>query len=283
MTPGGTVGPLAPLGSLLSGGMTYWGGGDHQSFPFGGALMAGLKMNGVRKWLPMYRSWSALTDIVAPSTKGALALQRQMMEGLPVFNNGLVGRTLAKSMSGTNVGNWLSDASKATPFFRRAGIVGGVVSTGIDGYNLIQDGNPVDAFHRDGAGYIADVSKTAFSASTTAFLIAPNPVTGGAVIVSGAVWAGAEAWQHREQIANGVKTGANFVWDHSAIGYAFNHQQDITNAFNSGVDMASDLASDVHQTLDSGVDTVKDGLSNMGSSAVDGGKDLVKGVGGLFH
>lgn len=43
------------------------------------------------------------------------------------------------------------------------------------GVALVDQGNPVDAYRREGAAYVADVAGTAFSASTTAFLVAPNP------------------------------------------------------------------------------------------------------------
>jgi hypothetical protein len=157
-------------------------------------------------------------------------------------------------------GSWLGNVSKATPVFRRLGIAGGVYSTVTDGYNLIQQGNPVDAFQRDGAGYVADIGRTAFSASTTAFLIAPNPVTGGAVIVSGGIWLGAEAWDHREAIGHAVSTGADWAWDHSVAGQVWNHREDIGNALDSGVDMVGDGLSDVADT---------------GGDLVDGAKDLV--------
>ncbi|MFO6452037.1 MULTISPECIES: hypothetical protein [unclassified Aeromicrobium] len=92
---------------------------------------------------------------------------------------------------------------------RGLGIVGGVYSTAVGVNNLIQQGNPIDAFEREGAGYVADVAETAFSASTTAFLIAPNPVTGAIAVGTGLVWAGAEVVDHWDEISD----GASKAWD----------------------------------------------------------------------
>lgn len=92
---------------------------------------------------------------------------------------------------------------------RYLGVAGGVVNTGVGLANLIEQGNPIDAFEREGAGYVADVAETAFSASTTAFLVAPNPVTGALAVTSGVVWVGAEVVDHWDEIAE----TASDVWD----------------------------------------------------------------------
>jgi hypothetical protein len=92
---------------------------------------------------------------------------------------------------------------------RGLGIVGGVVSTGAGVANLVQQGNPIEAFEREGAGYVADVAETAFSASTTAFLVAPNPVTGALAVGSGLVWAGAEVVDNWDDISE----TASKAWD----------------------------------------------------------------------
>jgi len=92
---------------------------------------------------------------------------------------------------------------------RALGVVGGVMSTGAGVANLVSQGDPRDAFEREGAGYVADVAETAFSASTTAFLIAPNPVTGAAAVGSGLVWAGAEVVDNWDDISD----RASKAWD----------------------------------------------------------------------
>lgn len=149
-----------------------------------------------------------------------------------IFNQGFVGRNVASLLSrGPGVlntaGVWLKSPA-ATNFFRGAGIAGGVVSTGIGLYGLYQQGNPIDAFHREGAGYVADVASTAFSASTTAFLIAPHPITGALVIGTGVVWAGAELVDHWDEVSE----FAGNAWDSGT--------DLVSGAWDSGTDFASD-------------------------------------------
>ncbi|MGI5393447.1 mucin-2 [Streptomyces sp. CA-251251] len=73
-------------------------------------------------------------------------------------------------------------------WWRVAGIGGSVVATGIGAFDVYQEGNPVEAFKRDKAGYVSKVSGVAFNASLTAAMIAPNPITIGAAAVTGLVY-----------------------------------------------------------------------------------------------
>ncbi len=135
----------------------------------------------------------------------------------PTWNTGSIAgwtaRQLGRFEATAAAGTWLSTPARATPWFRGAGIVGGIASTGIGAYDLVQQGNPIAAYERRGAGYVADVASTAFSASTTAFLIAPNPVTAGAAIVTGVVWAGAEVVDHWDEIVDVADTVGTAVSD----------------------------------------------------------------------
>jgi hypothetical protein len=79
-------------------------------------------------------------------------------------------------------------AMRTAGWWRAAGVGGSAVSTVIGAVDLVQEGNPVDAFKRDKAGYVAKVSGVAFNASLTAAMIAPNPITIGAAVVTGAVY-----------------------------------------------------------------------------------------------
>ncbi|MFE2584702.1 mucin-2 [Streptomyces sp. NPDC059378] len=79
-------------------------------------------------------------------------------------------------------------ALRTAGWWRAAGIGGSIVATGVGAFDVWQEGNPVDAFKRDKAGYVAKVSGVAFNASLTAAMIAPNPVTIGAAVVTGAVY-----------------------------------------------------------------------------------------------
>ena len=159
----------------------------------------------------------------------------------PIFQTGIVGRKLLNRMSGLTgpageFARWMQSAPRhaAMPsgLFRRPawassggvagwsplmkssdgvygmgatrtlGVVGGVVNTGIGVHDLLKQGNPGEAFQRDGAAYVADAAETAFSASTTAFLVMPNPVTAGLAVGTGLVWAGAEVVDHWDEISD---------------------------------------------------------------------------------
>ena len=110
---------------------------------------------------------------------------------------------------------------------RSLGVVGGVYSTASGVADLVGQGDPRQAFQERGTEYAADVAETAFSASSTAFFVAPNPVTAGATLVTGAAWLGLEAWNHREDIARTTSTAwrvttdvAGDLWDGASDGAA---------------------------------------------------------------
>lgn len=85
-------------------------------------------------------------------------------------------------------------------FWRTAGIGGSAVSTVIGTVDLVQEGNPVEAFKRDKAGYVAKASGVAFNASLTVAMVAPTPITIGAAVVTGAVYGVASIIDNREAI-----------------------------------------------------------------------------------
>ncbi len=178
---------------------------------------------------------------------------------LPVFNTGFVGRQLAAGLQRVprlaGAGIWL-ESGAATTFFRRAGIVGAVAGTGMGLYDLYQQGNPVEAFQREGAGYVADVANTAFSASTAAFLLCPtNPVAGAAVIITGTIWLGAEIVDNWDDIS----AAASDAWE---AGSDF-----VAGAGSAALDVASDT-----------VGAIADGAGAL----VDGAGSLVGGIGGAI-
>lgn len=80
-----------------------------------------------------------------------------------------------------------------------------------DGNRLRRDGNPVNAWRRKGAGYLADVAGAGFDVSSTACANEPTWATCGAAAVTGAAWGGAEAWQHREGLVRGVDLTTHWV------------------------------------------------------------------------
>ncbi len=210
----------------------FWSGGD-EGLPVGQMAAALLKMN------RMYRG------------------------ELPLFNTGAVGVRLASLLQqGPGVigqsGLWLQSPA-ATTFFRRAGIAGGVISTGVGLYGLYQQGNPIDAFQENGAGYVSDVASTAFSASTTAFLLTGNPAFAAVAIGSGAVWLGAEVVENWDDITEWTSdawdTGADFLGD----------------VWDGGADLASDVwgaGSDLADDFGGAVDDLASGAWDVGSGLV---------------
>ncbi|MET7292388.1 mucin-2 [Streptomyces griseoloalbus] len=85
-------------------------------------------------------------------------------------------------------------------FWRTAGIGGSAASTVIGAVDLVQEGNPVEAFKRDKAGYVAKASGVAFNASMTAAMVAPTPITMGAAVVTGAVYGVATIVDNRKAL-----------------------------------------------------------------------------------
>ena len=62
---------------------------------------------------------------------------------------------------------------------------------------------------------------------------------------------------------------ADWAWDHSLVGAAWNHREEIGAALDRGLDMAQDFGGEVGERLDQGVDMVEDGLSSVGERAGD--------------
>ncbi|GGV77786.1 hypothetical protein GCM10010294_45940 [Streptomyces griseoloalbus] len=90
-------------------------------------------------------------------------------------------------------------AFRTAGWWRAAGIGGSAVSTVIGAVDVVQEGNPVEAFKRDKAGYVSKVSGTAFNASLTVAMVAPTPVTIGAAVVTGAVYGVATIIDNKEK------------------------------------------------------------------------------------
>lgn len=105
----------------------------------------------------------------------------------------------------------LGAAAKTAGFLRGAGVVGGVLSTGFSAANVISQGNPVDAFKRNGAGYVADIAEVGFNASLTAAMVAPNPITIGLAVGTGLIYGGAKVVEHWDDIKKGAGEAANWV------------------------------------------------------------------------
>ncbi|SDQ64693.1 hypothetical protein [Thermostaphylospora chromogena] len=94
---------------------------------------------------------------------------------------------------------------------RGLGIAGGVASTAYSAANVISQGDPIKAFERRGAGYVADLAEVGFNASLTAAMIAPNPLTIGVTVATGAVFVGAKVVEHWDDIKEGAKKAVDAV------------------------------------------------------------------------
>lgn len=119
---------------------------------------------------------------------------------------------------------------------RAFGAVTGFISVGLDIWNLVQQGNPIEAFQRDPASYSSDVAQLLFDGSFTAFLLFPNPVTAVIAGVAGVIWLGTEIWDHWDDITAGIENGVEWVGDRFT---------DVTNWAGGVADDVGDFASGV--------------------------------------
>lgn len=182
--------PWDDIEDWVRGALGVWNGRDDDTFPVGRWIGGVLYMNRVRRFM-------------------------QGNGPLPTIANGWAMRQLAN----TRYFSWINNPAVQT-FGYRASVGLSVFSTISDGIVVWNHGNPIDAFEEHGAGYVADVARLGFSASTTAFLIAPNPVTGTIVIVTGTVWAIAEVVDHWDEITgffgdvgHGIADGTVWIVD----------------------------------------------------------------------
>ncbi|RLV47848.1 hypothetical protein D9V37_17160 [Nocardioides mangrovicus] len=103
------------------------------------------------------------------------------------------------------------------------------------------------------AKVIGDVAEVGFNASLTAAMIAPNPVTWGAVAVTGIVYGGARLVEHWDDVTGAVSDAGKWVGDKAS------------DAYNTVKDKVSDTVDDVKDGLGDAVDAVKDSPVNPGN------------------
>lgn len=182
---------LAEVWAFLGGDvLSLWNGGPGENMPWGRWLA------GVSKEQSMLKFLRAGGYVIEGSNP------------LPLFNAGRVGLALR----GLPSMGWMGSGA-VTGVLKWGGVAGGLY-TGVSGtVNLVRQGNPVDAYRREGAGYVADVAGTALGYSSAAFLVAPNPFTGAAVVGTGVVWLGAEGWDHHHEIVAAWDTAAGWAAD----------------------------------------------------------------------
>lgn len=137
------------------------------------------------------RTPAPILDFLAGKNSLAALNGKQWAWEANLLKVGKNAANLNRAVGGSRLSAFASGAGSAlrtAGWWRAAGIGGGVVSTAIGAVDVIQEGNPVEAFKRDKAGYVAKVSGTAFNASLTAAMVAPTPLTIGAAAVTGAVY-----------------------------------------------------------------------------------------------
>ncbi|WP_273652474.1 hypothetical protein [Cellulomonas fimi] len=172
----------------------------------------------------------------------------QLATRLATWGNAIVGKPWINPATGVVVargaGNLLTMANQSgvTTMLRTAGglrvlgVAGSAFAT-VDGavglYNNFDENNRLwsEGGTKGKAHVIGEYAETAFNASMTAALIAPNPVTLGLVAVTGLVWAGAEVVEH---------------WD------------DITAAYDTAVDWAGDRAEEAGEWVGDRLDDIKE-------------------------
>ncbi|MEL3944804.1 MULTISPECIES: mucin-2 [Streptomyces] len=137
------------------------------------------------------RTPSAILNVLTGADNYAALAGKQWAWEASLVKVGKNAAALRTATGGSRLAAFASGASaaaKTSGWWRAAGIGGSIAATGIGAFDLVQQGNPIEAFKRDKAGYISDVSGVAFNASLTAAMIAPNPVTIGAAAVTGVVY-----------------------------------------------------------------------------------------------
>ncbi|MHA7132126.1 WXG100 family type VII secretion target [Oerskovia turbata] len=132
----------------------------------------------------------------------------------------------------------LSAGAKATGVVRGLGVIGAVGATGMSFVNVASQGNPIEAFQENGIDYVADVAELGFNASLTAAMIAPNPVTIGAAVITGAIYGTTEIIAHWDEIEDLAANGAEMVAD------GWNATTEVVgDAVDAGVEKAKEFGS----------------------------------------
>jgi hypothetical protein len=279
-TPGYPIGnPLGFLGEAdipwgeiedwLRGALGVWNGSQDDTFPIGRWVAGLLYVNRVAGFLRADRA-------------------------VPTVANGWVMRRLAD----TRYVRWLNNPFVQT-VGRRVSIGLGFYSTISDAIVVYEHGNPIDAFEQEKAGYVADMARLGFSASTTAFLVAPNPITGGVVIATGVVWAGAEVVDHWDEITEfwgetyaDIEAATEWVYDQSAgvvadgwnwtAGEVGDATDRIENRLGDGYDWAADQVNAIQDWTHGQIDNLSRGwdwttgfIGDRGAEVVDAGEEFV--------
>lgn len=173
---------------------------------------------------PGVASTTWVSSILKTTSTGQLATR------LAGWGNNVFGRPWTNTVTGVTygrgAGNLLTMANpsglrtmaSSAGALRVLGVAGSGLAT-VDGVvGLVNNWDEHGEMWENGgtegkAHVIGEYAETAFNASMTAALIAPNPVTLGLVAVTGLVWAGAEVVEHWDDITAAVDDAADWVGD----------------------------------------------------------------------
>ncbi len=271
-TPGGGAFTTTDWEDWVRGALGIWNGRADETFPLGRWVFGDLWINRVAQYL---RGTN-------PIVNGTLHV--------PSVANGWAPRQLTK----TGHFRWISNPAVQAAG-KRLSFGFAVVSTIGDAKVVWDHGNPVEAFKSEGAGYVADLARLGFSGSTAAFLVAPNPIAGGAVIVTGLVWAGAEVVDHWDEITE--------TWNAAYEEYARGAEalyETVSGSLSAGWEWTSGRWDDVADWTGNGVEEVLgwgndrlddarewtgdriENLTDVGSGLIDIGVNAFEFAGGMF-
>ncbi len=253
--------------------LTFWGGGEDRA-PIGAGLAGLIRMARMAGW----------------AKNGGAAT------AFPTFANGGIGQFLSRA---PGMG-WLASPVTQTAL-TRLGFAGGLF-TGVTGtWDLIQQGNPVTAFQDRGAGYTADLGRTAFGFGTAGLAglallgVAAPPVLVVATIGAGVVWLGSEivdnwdtivdwagtAWDWTTDVASATWAGARYLgnqaWD-AATDVASGAWDAATDVATGAWDAATDVASSAWDGATSVANTVTDTASNVANTVTDTASNVANTV-----
>ncbi|MET7762342.1 PE-PGRS family protein [Streptomyces sp. NPDC005355] len=132
-----------------------------------------------------------------------------------------VGRNAFAASRGANIGRGasllrgLGASAKVSGFLRGVGIAGGLFATYRSADQLYHRGLPWQngnfSSRKKGASYVADVAEFGFNGSLTLATVAPSPWTYGATAAFGAIYLGAKAVEHWEDVKKAPGKAAHWV------------------------------------------------------------------------
>ncbi|MFF8567121.1 hypothetical protein ACF06N_19405 [Streptomyces albidoflavus] len=163
------------------------------------------------RWLTAALGDDALTDSLKLTNRSGVEIKRGAQAGLRKAGVTLYREARKNSGRFASTKAALAGTAKVTGFLRAGNILFSAGQTVYGGYNLWLQGNPVDAFKRKGAGYVADVAEVGFNASMTAAAVAPNPLTFGAVVVTGTVYGTAKVVEHWDEVKSGAQKAGRWL------------------------------------------------------------------------